>query len=753
MRVCPYCGSPAEDNATFCGNCKASFPAPQAAAQGTVYCPTCGESLPANSPFCLNCGASLSSSAADQQGATQLLSEAGQQSYGQQPAGQQPYGQQSYGQQPSGQQPYSQQSYGQQPLGQQPYGQQSYGQQSYGQQSYGQQPYGQQPYGQQSYGQQPYGQQPYGQQSYGQQPYGQQSYGQQPYGQQPYGQQSYGQQPYGQQPYGQRSYQQQSYSQQPAAQQPMDQRPPKGRGKKPLIIGIAVAAVALIAVGVAAAIKFLPGLFSSPDEQFLSYQENLFVGQLLSGLGSGVEQFTSGSFSTDLTITASVDNAEINQFLTNTSVNLGINSDENGMVASGELILMGSSVLNATVTYEDGKIGFLLPQADNTYYVMDLSQVYRNLTGESFDFGAMTQPEIPADQLASVAEAYLDIVLSVINEDSVTVEKNQTVRLRGLGGSFSGTVYTFKPSKDDIKNVIIKLADRLESDRDLRDLLMQMIDSGAMEQLVGRYTASMLEDYLDDGLRELADQLREQAGVIARAVEKAGFSWVLAVEGDNVRMISITVQDSGIVYEAKGTEASGRTELIYVTDGTQRQNLMEHTYTKTGNTYDGSLTIIVGGGYGSSATTPGSYDYQENSIVLDYKCDTGKTSVFGIPYGEYSLSINDYYDSYSFSLTVQAGANGGVDHTFTIDMGSDYGYYYDFRRLSVTVNATDHSSVSRPSQTPVDISGYSERQFEQFFYNLGYKLGESLQSMASDPSSPLYPYVRGGNAASPSYGW
>ena len=73
--------------------------------------------------------------------------------------------------------------------GQQPYGSPqppAYGSPQ-GQQSYGQQPGGQSPYGSAPQGQSPYGQQPGGQSQYGSAPQGQSPYGKQPYGQQPYG--------------------------------------------------------------------------------------------------------------------------------------------------------------------------------------------------------------------------------------------------------------------------------------------------------------------------------------------------------------------------------------------------------------------------------------------------------------------------------------------------------------------------------------------------------------------------------------
>ena len=728
MRICPYCGGSVEDNAIFCGNCGASIPAPQAAAQGTIFCPTCGERLPANSPFCMNCGTSLSSS-----------QQAPQQQYGQQQPGQWQAPQQQCGQQQPGQWQAPQQQYGQQPAADQWQApQQQYGQQQPDQWQASQQQYGQQPAADQW-------QTP--QQQYGQQQPGQWQTPQQPYGQQPAADQwQASQQPYGQQP---------AADQWQTPQPPMDQRPVKagGKSKKPLIIGVAVAAVAVVAAAVVAAVKFLPGFFSSPDEQFLSYQEDLFVGRLLSGLGNGIEQIGSGSFSTDLTITASVDNAEINQYLANSSVNMGVNMEGDSLVASGELILMGSSILNGTVTYEDGKLGFLLPQADNNYYVMDLAKVMRTVTGEDVDFSALTQANISNEQLVSLVEAYLDIVRSAITEDSITVERNENVRLPGLGGSFTGTVYTFEPSKSDIEDMIVRLADRLENDDELREVILQLFSSGVMAEAMGSYTAGMLESYLNEGLQELAGELRSQAGMIGRAVESAGFSWTLAVEGSNVRKISLSVQQAAIVYEAKGTEADGRDELLYVSDGGERMELLKHSYTKTGDTYDGRLTISAGSGNVSSPSI-GSSDYgssyaQENSIVLDYKFDAGKTSVFGIPYGKYSLSVNDYYESYSFSLDVKAGSNGGADHIFTIDMGDEYAYYSGFSKLSLTVNATDSSSVRKPSQNPVDISSYSEWELEELFEKIGNELANEMsQLLYNSPMLGANPGV----SSAPSFG-
>ena len=567
MRICPYCGSPVEDDALFCTNCGANVSAPQAAPQqDPAFCPNCGARLPAGSAFCTNCGANVRSAPA------------------------------------------------------------------------------------------------------------------------------------------------------PAAQKP-------GGRMTPRIIGISAAAVAVIAL--AAAIWLIPNLFASPDKKFISYQAELFIDALLSELESGANRYGSGSFSTDLTVTASVDDASINGYLDGSSVNLGIDLKKDTAVVGGELVLMGSPVLSGTVTYDDGQLGFLLPQADNTYYVMDLKKVAKNLFGVDLDPDSMKTPEISGKQWRALIEAYLDVVYATVNKDNVTEEKGRDVRLAGLGGSFTGTVYTFTPTAEDIEDMLIRLADRLESDKDLRDLILQMSGAATLAEMADNYGyysdyGFSLEDELDRALLDLAGELRDEAEWIGLDVEDSGFSWSVAVEGKTVRQIRISVQDgsvqdgiNAVVYEAEGAESDGRTELIYMVSGRNRQNLVERSYTRKGNEYDGRVTV----------TLP-----YEPTVTVTYKIDRGKTSVFGIPYGEYRVSVPE--KDFSASMTVAAGANGGVDHTVTVRMnGLHFGYYYyDISRLQVTVNATDRSSVKKPSQRAVDISDYSEWELEDLLYGLGEDIGETLVS-------------------------
>lgn len=514
------------------------------------------------------------------------------------------------------------------------------------------------------------------------------------------------QQPYGLQPYNQPPYDRQTYQPQPQEQKPAGKKP-VNKKRVGLIIGISAGAVTLAALVVA--VLVITRLFASPSKQFISYHEKLFVSAFLSELEDGVDRFS--SLSTDLTVTASTDNSLIDHYLANSALKLGIDMEDGGTLIGGELILMGSSVFSGTATYEDGQFGFLLPQVDNTYYVMDLEKVIKNRTGEELDL-TPEKSQLTGKHWRALMEAYLDIVYATITDENVTLEKNKSVRLSGLGDSFTGKVYTFKPTAEDIEDMLLRLADRLEEDEDLRDALKLLAVSSNSFAIPGLDT----QGDLDDAILAFAKEMRYEAKRFGQYVEESGFTWTLAVEGDDVRQIRLSIQDGAdaLTYAAKGGESDGRTELISVVSDHTVRLLVEHSYTRNGDVSDGRVTVAVDSGSDYSLDT-GSFVSYENTVTLDYRADRGKTSVFGIPYGEYTLSASTDGQELSVSLTVADGTNGGVDHTVVMDMRLTRvsGFYFDFGRLELNINATDHCTVTRPTRQPVDISDYSEGELAE----------------------------------------
>ena len=52
-------------------------------------------------------------------------------------------------------------------------------------------------------------------------------------------------------------------------------------------------------------------------------------------------------------------------------------------MAEGDLALLGRDVLSVTVTYDDGRIGFLLPEIDDAYYVFDTARLWAGYLEDS----------------------------------------------------------------------------------------------------------------------------------------------------------------------------------------------------------------------------------------------------------------------------------------------------------------------------------------------------------------------------------
>ena len=99
---------------------------------------------------------------------------------------------------------------------------------------------------------------------------------------------------------------------------------------------------------------------------------------------------------------------------------------------------MGSPILTGALSYDKGTLGFYLPEIEDTYYTMNLSQTVEALTGQEVDLSVLALPEISGKEWRSLLESYLDIVYTVVNEKNVTVENGVSFSLPQLGSYMDG---------------------------------------------------------------------------------------------------------------------------------------------------------------------------------------------------------------------------------------------------------------------------------------------------------------------------
>lgn len=484
----------------------------------------------------------------------------------------------------------------------------------------------------------------------------------------------------------------------------------RGSSKIPLfILGSAVAVVVL-----AAAVFVLSRLFISPVDTFISAQEDVFIKPLLSALEKQLDVYNNGEFSSDITCSASVDSADVNKYLSDSSIVLKLDTNQNSLLANGDLILMGSPVLSGTLTYDKGKLGFYLPEIDDEYYVLELSEMLDSLGIADVDLSDVKMPELSGKEWRALAEAYLDITHTVITKENLEVERREDFYLDELGGSYTGTVYTFTPTAEDVEAMIEAVADHLEKDKDLRNAIMNLVNTDAFLELFGVYGYDDMESALDEGLQDLAEELRYRAEDIGESVEESDIRWKLYMEGKELRMVSIKSRksDEMFVFEREGTESKGCSIAFYEASDDYNTVYLQAEYTKKGDACDGDLKISDG---------------YRNTLRIDFTMDGSKRSVLGIPYGSYSFAVPD--EDIRCSLEVSEGKSGSTDHVFSL-RGDDYTFGGLFTKLDVTVNTTSKSSAKKPSVKATDISDYTEQELSKLLYNLGNRVMDNLNEAA-----------------------
>ena len=476
---------------------------------------------------------------------------------------------------------------------------------------------------------------------------------------------------------------------------------------------IAIVAVAVVVLGVLAVGGLLAArLFTSPVTKFFSYNADLLSDRVMPLLDTVSDSLGQDEFSSDMTITGSVDNAAISSYLDNSAITLKTDLDDDGLLINGEVELLGSSVLNATVTYKDGMLGLYLPELDQNYYVADLSQLFFNITGQWIDLSELGLPDISTDEIMEVLKPYGEALIELVNKDSITKEKNVSLSLGALPFSGKCTVYTFSPRAEEYRAMLLKLADLLENDTNLQELI-QKIQQSTFSEL---YMGADLQYEVSQALTQAANDLRTNADSYASYLEQSHAAWTVAVEGGQVRQVKLSAydsyygSDSGIVYEAVGDGKSELNEVIYFLEDGSNETILTNRQTMSGKETSGTLNIY--------------FDYSDYASI-NYDMTKDKTSRLGIPYGTFSLWTTE--GSPTFSLTVQDGAAGGTDHILSISNAAPM-FDYAFSSLNVTLNTTDKTSAKAPDIAPVDVTNYSDDQIEEIAERIASRLESDLIS-------------------------
>lgn len=494
---------------------------------------------------------------------------------------------------------------------------------------------------------------------------------------------------------------------------PVVKKPAKARRILPF-----VALFAVVLAGAGAAIAFFTGVFASPADKFLAYQKELLLEKGLSDLMDNTRQINGLlGLSTDMTLTARVDDPDINQYLDGSALRLKVDMDKRALLANLEFDLMGSTILTGALTYDNGTLGFCLPELDDTYYLIDLAQLARR-SGGIEGLEDLEIPTIPADLLHDLAQCYINVVLDTVNKDNVTQLDGKVIRLDGLGKTVDGQTYVFRPSAEDIEGMVLRLADTLEKDKNLRGFVTTLL--GSNQALIERATGVDLEDILDDALAQAANNLRAQAEEIGRTMESSGFCWYLGVSGGKVCMQRLELDGGDVVlaYESYRPGKGERHDLYYMESYGSRDLAADLTIAEENGRYSGECVLTT------------SYD-QELYRVSFRDVDKTKRSALGACYGDYQIIMPVDYsgDLYAMNFSVMKAAQGGTDHIFDFDSLADLTYTEELRGLTVTLHTTDQpSTAAKPRTHTQDITNYDWWQYEELMERLSDTLTHDVLS-------------------------
>lgn len=486
--------------------------------------------------------------------------------------------------------------------------------------------------------------------------------------------------------------------------QTLEEAPAGKKGMKLLIPVVAV--IILLCAGFFAFGKKLlsGGVALSTEQKFLHYQEKYLQDKMdaMVALGFINEDLKQSS---DMTLTGEIEGSdEMNKYLKDSQIQLkyDMDAEKNSFIVNLSAKIMGTDLLEGFADYRDGKIGFAIPVADEHYYRGDLKTIMKNLTEQDIVAPDLKKSAENRKRLAEISKKYGELLVGSMNKDNLTVEKKEFT-LENLKEKYTGEVYVFKPTEEDLKNFYEKLADTVEKDSDLESLLEDVYATSTWDSALGMGDAKTPKDQLS----ELAKEIRDNAADTAKEMADNEFQWQIAVVDGDLRQVLLSTKDDSFSLEIakKGKEV---TEQINVVSSSSENMYLKNSYSVKDKMLEGSIS----GGNGVLDVK-----------ALEYKIDTTKHSAL-MPYGTYIVEDPTGMGA-KLTLTVSDGEKGSSDHEIVVEGLQNY--YMPFSSAKINLNTTKTGTATLPKEEEVDISNYSQEDFDK----LSETIGNGLAKVAS----------------------
>lgn len=462
------------------------------------------------------------------------------------------------------------------------------------------------------------------------------------------------------------------------------------------------------------------------------------VAQVLRSVGKTADPIPDDSL--DLTVFLSLDDGsfggmDLNDYLEDSSIGLRVEVQEDRLGLDGDVTVMGRRFLGGTAIYDDGVFGFQVPELDSTYYTIDL-QALLSQTYEGRQYLAMLERmenmgpvDFPAERVIAVTDRYIDLLADTSTKDNTFHERKADFAFEKLTDvSHSGQAWVFTPTAGDMESLVNRLADELEEDEELKDLLMDYMEWAtgvaglSMEEWC---TPSELREELDQEFAQAVQSLRNSAADAGTWVEEAEPTCTLYTAKDGAWKAEAAAYSGAYRLCAEGGQNGFALWVEGEAEGrTVTQLEMVFQYEERGGEYDGALTYTIDSGY------------QAFTVELAFENVSEKTSALGLNYGNYTLTIPNLGKVY---LDVTKAPGGGTDHVVSLDIPALSQYCArsgapDFNTARLTLHTTDKKTVVSAPKGPtrsLDLAHMDYAEMEEIFGPWEQKLEVLTQDLAA----------------------
>ena len=413
-----------------------------------------------------------------------------------------------------------------------------------------------------------------------------------------------------------------------------------------------------------------------------------------------------------------------------TLVNLGLDRQE-------------TRVVSLLVGFAGGKVSFSLPGVSEKCYEFDPAALassidLEGLIGEMIasgafsvpDAGMLAGPEMDSEEVMQVLLPYFEMISGHVV--SHMTQEETVVELQQLGEQMDGTVYTWQPDEEELTGLLNDLADRIEEDEKLADMIEKT--AAYLRSLQGILTVTGTDDDQMDA-EEAADSLEQAftdlpSGMreLARVLEEEGL-------GEAVIRFTSSVCGGQVVKPTAfaGEELQSVEAVLERMTGEQEERLCLYFANKDGEHEEAYRIPAVYGMDGSQIYTRAALEYRQGeetatAALLDSRWDLKKQSEIELPYG--ALTVDTPQGS--FELSVKESDRGGTDHQ--VSLHAPEGLPGSGAPAGWTICLRSEAGIEpeQPRGEAEDISHYSLEDLGGLLQELGIGLGTSLYQGYAD---------------------